>query len=124
MKTLFTILFLLVAGMAGAQTPVQTANFNLSWTDNSNNEDGFRVERSTSVNGPFAQVGIVSKDVKTFTDAIANDPGGKQYCFRVMSYNIAGTSAFSNVACASSPSIIVPPAAPGPLTVSVTVTLP
>ncbi len=55
----------------------------LTWTDNSDDELGFIIRRSTG--GAFVQVGSVSADVTEFTD---NDvDGGSTYVYRVYATN-------------------------------------
>ncbi len=64
----------------------------LTWTDNSSNENGFKVEQSTD-GTTFAQIATVGASVTKYTD------GGNQqrtYYFRVRAYNSAGNSAYSN----------------------------
>jgi hypothetical protein len=41
----------------------------LAWKDNSNNEQSFVIERSTSVNSGFAQIGTVGANTATYTDS-------------------------------------------------------
>ena len=40
----------------------------LNWTDNSNNEDSFLVERSTTVAGGYIQIASVAANTRSFTD--------------------------------------------------------
>ena len=94
-----------------------TITATLSWTDNSNNEDGFRIERGSLIAGPFVQVGVTLANVVTFIDAALLP--GTQYCYRVIAFNVVGNSAPSNVACITTQST---PAAPGNVTVTVVVT--
>lgn len=122
---LFAVLF---ASVAGAQTPTQTANFALTWVDNSGNnpsvndqEDGFYIERRLGQSGSFSRVGSVGQNITKFADSIAADPGNTEYCYRVQGFNKMGAGAFSNIACATTPLVNVAP--PGPSNVSVTVTV-
>lgn len=74
--------------------------FNLTWADNSSNETGFRVERSTDgVN--FAQVGTAGTGVKSY--ASTGLLAGKKYFFRVHAYNADGNSAYTAVVAATTP---------------------
>jgi fibronectin type 3 domain-containing protein len=63
----------------------------LIWTDNSGNEVGFRIQRSTgsAAFGPLAKVGA---QVTTYTDATVK--AGKVYRYRIQAYNSAGSSAW------------------------------
>ncbi|HEX8335377.1 MAG TPA: S8 family serine peptidase, partial [Pyrinomonadaceae bacterium] len=73
---------------------------NLTWLDNSSDETGFRVERSTD-GGNFAQVATVGAGVKSY--ASTGLAGGKKYFFRVSAYNANGGSAYTSVAYATTP---------------------
>lgn len=64
----------------------------LSWTDNSNNESGFYIERAPTGTSNFSRVGTVAANVRTFTNAV---PKGT-YLFRVQAFNATRVSAYSN----------------------------
>lgn len=116
----------LTTSVVFAQTPTQTATFSLTWTDTNSGarqEDGTRVERSNLTTGPWTNVGSVGPDVVKYADAILNDIGGVQQCYRVIAFNKAGSSAPSNTACATSPTIQIAPGAPGQVNVNVSVTV-
>ena len=75
------------------------SQINLTWTDNSNNETGFRIERckgATCTN--FTQIATVGSNINTFsnTGLAANT----SYRYRVYAYNANGNSAYSNIATA------------------------
>jgi serine protease AprX len=70
----------------------------LNWTDNSDNEDGFVIQRC-AVSGKgknkvcnFADIGSVGPDVTTFSDG----PAGGTVKYRVRASNANGDSAYSN----------------------------
>ena len=68
----------------------------LSWTDNSDNEENFVVERSTTVAGGYIQVATVGANVRSYTD---NTVFRKTtYYYRVRAANSGGKSNYSNVA--------------------------
>jgi hypothetical protein len=67
----------------------------LTWADNSANESGFLIERSTD-NVNFAQIATVGTNVTAYSDATASP--GTTYHYRVAAYNSAGVSGYSNVA--------------------------
>jgi hypothetical protein len=71
---------------------------NLAWTDNSNNEIGFKVERSQN-GGAFTQIATVGANVTTFQNTGLKK--NNTYSYRVRAYNAAGDSAYSNVASGS-----------------------
>lgn len=77
---------------------VMTSSMQLDWTDNSNNEDGFLISRSTD-NTNYTIIDSVAADVTTFTDNGLAE--GTQYYYKVAAYNSAGLSAYSNTANAT-----------------------
>jgi probable HAF family extracellular repeat protein len=66
----------------------------LNWTDNSGNEQGFRVQRATGTQGTFGLLSQAGANVTTFTDTTARP--GKTYRYRVQAFNATGVSAWSN----------------------------
>jgi uncharacterized protein (TIGR02145 family) len=70
-------------------TAISTTEINLSWTDNSTNETGFKIERRTGI-GNYTVVGTVNADVLTFSDTGLTS--STSYTYRVYSYNTAGKS--------------------------------
>jgi hypothetical protein len=79
---------------------VSSSQINLSWTDNSNNETGFKVERSKSGNAnTFSQIATVGANVTTYSDTGLNR--ASSYYYRVRAYNAGGNSAYSNIASAT-----------------------
>src|SRR5206468_2027350 len=82
----------------------------LSWADNSTNEDGFRVYKSTDGTN-WALLATAGANVTTYNWTGAAQ--GTAYSFRVTATNAAGESAPSNTAAVTTPA---PPAAPSGLT--------
>ncbi|HAW70409.1 MAG TPA: hypothetical protein DHD79_03900 [Firmicutes bacterium] len=74
---------------------VSVSTVNLQWKDNSNNETGFRVERSITTDSNFQALGNTSANTTFFTDNTIEV--GKTYYYRVRAVNSAGTSNPSNV---------------------------
>ncbi|MFM1770570.1 MAG: hypothetical protein RJA22_3099 [Verrucomicrobiota bacterium] len=71
----------------------------LTWKDLSNNETGFKIERSTTgLEGSFTQVATVGANVTTYAQSKLTT--GVRYYYRVRSYNTTANSAYSNVASA------------------------
>ena len=78
-------------------TAVSSSQINLSWTDNSNNETGFRVERS--IDGTtFTQIATVGANVTMYGNTGLS--ALTEYDYRVRAYNVGGNSAYSNIASA------------------------
>ena len=76
---------------------------NLSWTDNSNNETSFVVERSQD-GGAFSQIASLPADTTAFQDTtLPVVPAGATFTYRVAAANASGLSPYSNTA-----SVIVP----------------
>ncbi len=75
---------------------VSTTAIDLSWSDTSSNEDGFRVERKTGSGGTYAQIATTSPNVATYSDAGLT--ANTSYFYRVLAFNSDGDSAYSNEA--------------------------
>lgn len=67
-----------------------TTTINLTWTDNSDNEVGFSVERSTD-NVTFSVLTQTIENTTTYADTTCT--GSTTYYYRVSAVNTAGTSA-------------------------------
>ena len=66
-------------------TPTAGLAIDLGWTDNSNNETSFKIERSPDGDtGPWTQVGTAVANATTYSDG-GLDPA-TQYCYRVFAY--------------------------------------
>jgi hypothetical protein len=66
----------------------------LSWTDTSNNETGFAIQRSTDDGKSYKQIATVAANVATYVDT---SPGRSKFVsYRVRAFNAVGNSAFSN----------------------------
>src|SRR5439155_936820 len=92
-----------------AATAVSGTRVDLSWTDNSTNESGFKLYRSTD-NVTWLFFAQTGENVTSYT-WWAGSPG-TTYSFRAVSYNAGGDSVPSNAATVTTPSA---PAAPGNL---------
>ncbi|MDH5445566.1 MAG: fibronectin type III domain-containing protein [Gammaproteobacteria bacterium] len=67
----------------------------LSWSDNSDNETGFKVQRSTtSESGPFTTISTQAADSEGYTDTTVS--AGTTYYYRIAAYNDGGNS-YTNV---------------------------
>ncbi|MCI0338111.1 MAG: S8 family serine peptidase [Acidobacteria bacterium] len=83
-------------------TAVSNSQVNLSWTDNSNNESGFKIERCQGLNCTnFAEIGQVGANVTSFSNTGLSRIGF--YSYRVRAFNSAGNSGYSNTASTVTP---------------------
>jgi hypothetical protein len=92
-----------------AATPASPSQINLTWADNSNFEDGFRIERWNG--SSFVLITTVGANVRAY-----NDPGltaSTIYIYRVKAFNGAGESGYSNESSASTFPPPPPPIPPG-----------
>src|SRR5262249_36979954 len=78
---------------------VTAAELTLTWDDNSTNELGFSIERSTGETGAFAEIATTAADVTGYTDQTVLS--GTTYCYRLRAFNSAAYSDYSNEACAA-----------------------
>ncbi|MFC1569977.1 fibronectin type III domain-containing protein, partial [bacterium] len=87
-------------------TVFSSSQIDLSWQDNSDNEDGFRIERMTDNSGSFEVIHTTSAGQTTYSDM---DVGPNiTYTYRITAFNSAGNSATSNQASGSPPSDNLP----------------
>ena len=84
------------SGLAVA-VKVSTTQITLTWTDNADNEIGFRIER-TVIDGEYTEIGSVDADVTTYTDTELEID--TTYYYRVLAYNEIGDSEYSNAIAA------------------------
>lgn len=75
-------------------TAVGSYRTNLTWEDNSNNEDGFKIKRQSPGEEQFTEVGTVATNVISFSDTTLNDLF--TYTYTVLAYNMVGQSDVSN----------------------------
>ncbi len=68
---------------------VDTTQVNLTWTDNSTNEAGYKVQRKIA-GGIFADVASTAADMSTYSDFGLTS--NSTYTYRVYAYNSAGNS--------------------------------
>ena len=115
-------------------TAISSSAIELNWTDTSNNEDGFRIERSsTSKSTGFTAIAVFGSNVQTYLDDQGDGGGGgggrpggggggptaltvasstttlgptpgQTYWYRVVAFNSNGDSGFSNIASVATPS--------------------
>jgi regulation of enolase protein 1 (concanavalin A-like superfamily)/transcriptional regulator CtsR len=86
-------------------TAVSSSQVDLSWTDNSSNEQGFKIERKTGT-GSYSEIVQLGANVTSYSNTGLS--GSTTYTYRVRAYNTAGNSAYSNEAGATTQSASLP----------------
>ena len=81
---------------------VSSSSIRLTWTDNSNNETGFKIQRSLDGSTAWALVTTTNAGVTTYDNSGLSS--GATYYYRVCATNSAGDSGWSNNANASTQS--------------------
>lgn len=84
------------SNLTASSTPLR--GIDLTWRDNSGNEDGFKIERSTSTFGGFSQIGTNPANDNTYLDPHSNLINNTTFHYRVRAYNSKGNSGYSNTA--------------------------
>jgi hypothetical protein len=83
---------------------VSSRKVTLSWTDNSNSETGFGIQRSTD-GKTWSTIKKVGANVTSYSDTSVTRQ--KTYYYRVYAYNNFGNSAYSNVATVTTPNVLI-----------------
>lgn len=87
-------------------TTASSSEINISWTDNSSDELGFKIERKTGSGGTYVPIANVSADVISYSDSELT--ASTAYYYRVRAYNGYGNSNYSNetnaTTCPATPS--------------------
>ena len=86
----------LIAPSNLSATAVSVSQTDLSWQDNSDNENGFVIERKMNLNGTWEQIATVGSGTTTHSDTDFNE--NTPYYYRIAAYNDAGYSLYSNEA--------------------------
>ena len=69
------------------------SSFTLSWIDNAENEEGFKVERRIGTSGVWQQIETVSQDLTTYEDT--GLAGTELHFYRIRAYNREGNSDYT-----------------------------
>ena len=80
-------------------TATSTSQINLSWSDNSSDEDGFTIERKTGANGTYAEIFTAAANATSYSNTGLAE--GTNYVYRVRAFNAGGNSNDSNEASAT-----------------------
>jgi hypothetical protein len=98
-----TVLINVVAALGAPSnliaTAVGTKRIDISWTDNSTGELGFRIERSSNKGKSYSQIATVGAGVTNFSNTGLRS--GRKYYYRVRAYTASSNSGYSNIASAT-----------------------
>jgi hypothetical protein len=97
---------------SGLTATAGATQVSLAWTDNSNNETGFTIERKIGA-GSYATLVTLAAGVTSFVDTGLT--AGTTYTYHVKAQNAAGSSSFSSEASAVPASTATAPTAPSGL---------
>lgn len=83
-------------------TAISNTEIKLQWTDNSQNEYGFKIERADCQTCAYTQIDSVNQNITTYTNsrlpALANP---RTFYYRVRAYGTVGDTAYTNIASAT-----------------------
>jgi hypothetical protein len=88
-------------GFVGSAVPPAFLYLSIGWTDNSSNEDGFRVQYSYY--GDWYMFAETAADATSFFQEIGTGGEPQSGCFRVVAFNSLGESEPSNSFCSQAP---------------------
>jgi titin len=80
-------------------TPISASKVTLAWADNSNNETGFVVQRSSDGGNTWITLAMTAANITTYDDTSVT--GATTYEYQVQAYNTFSTSGFTSVASAT-----------------------
>ena len=89
------------------------SKLNLTWKDNSTNETGFEIYRSTSSSGTYNIVATAAAGAIAYTDTALN--ASTTYYYKIRAIGQYGESAYTTVASATTAAKPLPPTAPSNL---------
>ncbi len=103
-------------------TVVSSSRIDLSWTDNSNNEDGFTVERCVGAGcTAFITQATTGANVRTYSNTALT--ASTSYTYRVRAFNTVGTTVFTATATAVTSTGLLAPALATPTVSGTSVTV-
>jgi hypothetical protein len=89
----------LILGVLGWHHESTAGSLHLTWSDISQNGNGFEIERSLGDTGVFSLIAILAPHETWYSDH--NLAYNMTYCYRVRAYNSAGDSPYSDEFCAT-----------------------
>ena len=98
-----TLQITVVAPLAAPSNPIATAvgskRIDLSWTDNSTAELGFKIERSSNSGKSYSQIATVGAGATSYSNTGLRS--GRKYYYRVRAYTATTNSPYSSIASAT-----------------------
>jgi len=91
-----------------AVTIVSSSRLDLRWTDNSNNEDAFKVDRRQSGTSSWVRLVATVPNATVYSDT--GLPSSTHFYYKVKAYNVYGNSAYTDLAAATTPALSAPAA--------------
>jgi hypothetical protein len=82
-----------------AAQAVSSSQINLTWTDNSTNESGFKIQRRKGTSTSWSTIKTVGANITSYSNTGLS--AATLYHYRVRAYNSKGNSAYSNEADAT-----------------------
>ena len=95
----FILISLLALAALGGARESGAGTLDATWMDNSSDEEGFKVERRAGTTQTYTEIAIVGANVTSYNDS--GLVAGDTYCYRVLAFNAAGSSPYSNEVCAA-----------------------
>lgn len=81
-------------------TATSPGGIDLTWTDNSDDELGFMIERRVQGNADFVQIAQTGADTTSFSDSVASNT---TYEYRIRAFNETSYSGYANSAAITTP---------------------
>lgn len=86
----------IIAPSSLTATEASASQINLSWTDNSLGEDGFKIERKLGSSGAWSVIHTTGANAESYSNTGLEN--GHHYYYRVRAYNGSNYSSYSNTA--------------------------
>lgn len=89
-------------------TASSSTQINLLWVDNANNEEGYTIEQATNENGPWTPI-VLNGEINLTNYSVTGLKANTTYYFRVRAFHSSASSAYSNIASATTNANEIPP---------------